>query len=32
VDAKDGTRTLLELSRPEAYELPPASDDRGTHK
>lgn len=32
VDAQDGTRTLLELSRPEAYELPPASDDRGTHK
>ncbi len=24
VDAKDGTRTLLELSLPQAFELPPA--------
>jgi Family of unknown function (DUF5335) len=25
VVARDGTRTVLELTRPEAYELPPAS-------
>jgi hypothetical protein len=25
VVAKDGTRTVLELSRPEAYELPPSA-------
>ena len=29
VESKDGTRTLLELSWPEAYELPPPSNDRG---
>ena len=32
VDSKDGTRTLLELSRPEAYELPPPSNDQGARK
>ena len=32
VDSSDGTRTLLELSRPEAYELPPAPNDRGNRK
>jgi hypothetical protein len=32
VDSNDGTRTLLELSRPEAYELPPASNDWGNRK
>ena len=32
VDSEDGTRTLLELSRPEAYELPPASNHPGTQK
>jgi hypothetical protein len=26
VEATDGTRTLLELSRPEAYALPPANE------
>ena len=25
LEAKDGTKTLLELSRPEDYELPPAT-------
>ena len=32
VDSKDGARTILELSRPEAYELPPPSNDRGKPK
>jgi hypothetical protein len=30
IEAHDGTRTLLELSRSEDYELPPPADARVT--